>query len=284
MNKFPFRQRRCEPSLPISLVNLRPVLYPGVTPQSFQKSINELQSRLKAKGYSLNLSGRFDLETESAVRQFQKDNGLFIDGVVGVVTWICLCYPKLSRNSNKGASQEIVDAIADLQKTLREGPFKCSIKDENGYFGKDTEAAVKVFQQKCGLKIDGTMGTISWIVLLGMSRTFEGDSLQRNFRFELPQMFYSSFLWDQLLKVTAIVLGMYYNPFPKVQNLHLSNAVTTAYALTFLVPLLIEYFPLKRLSQSGSPLLQYGPYVGVGIFWYTIFEAVGTFIGKMVLK
>ena len=53
--------------------------------------VEVLQAVLKARGYGINfISGKFDDLLEGAVRSFQEDNGLAVDGVVGPKTWTVL--------------------------------------------------------------------------------------------------------------------------------------------------------------------------------------------------
>ena len=55
--------------------------------------VTMLQTKLKNKGYDLGkygVDGDFGSATESAVKQFQKDHGLTVDGVVGAKTWNAL--------------------------------------------------------------------------------------------------------------------------------------------------------------------------------------------------
>jgi peptidoglycan hydrolase-like protein with peptidoglycan-binding domain len=278
---FRFERRQPTPMFPnitqICLFNKRLTLHQDFTQKKLQEAIDELQSRLHAKGYLLTLSGRFDFRTEQAVRKFQRNNHLFVDGVVGPLTWACLCYPKLSCSRSKDVSPDIEDAVKTLQEILREEGF--TIKDADGYFGKNTERAVKVFQSRYGLRIDGVVGAISWAVLLGMRQRVEGG---------LPQGFYSLapqslFIFDQLLMVVFIVLGMYLNPMPVQSPPQLSNAVATAYALTYIVPILLERIPLKPLNQSEVPLLKYSPFIFVGMFWNSIFKLLGSLIEKLLL-
>ena len=49
--------------------------------------VNVLQSLLTAHGYIVPITGVFSDSTEKAVRKFQEDHGLAVDGVVGPKTW-----------------------------------------------------------------------------------------------------------------------------------------------------------------------------------------------------
>lgn len=46
-----------------------------------------MQKALNSKGYSLSVDGVFGKNTQSAVRDYQKKNGLAVDGIVGAKTW-----------------------------------------------------------------------------------------------------------------------------------------------------------------------------------------------------
>jgi peptidoglycan hydrolase-like protein with peptidoglycan-binding domain len=48
--------------------------------------VERLQQDLSARGYKLAVNGSFDESTENAVKAFQKDNNLTVDGVVGAQT------------------------------------------------------------------------------------------------------------------------------------------------------------------------------------------------------
>ncbi len=60
-------------------------------PQTLSRGMNgsdveRLQKDLSAKGYQLSVNGDFDETTENAVKAFQKDNNITVDGVVGAET------------------------------------------------------------------------------------------------------------------------------------------------------------------------------------------------------
>jgi peptidoglycan hydrolase-like protein with peptidoglycan-binding domain len=52
--------------------------------------VKELQTLLKADGFSLDVDGVFGPDTESALKRFQTEHGLADDGVVGPLTWSVL--------------------------------------------------------------------------------------------------------------------------------------------------------------------------------------------------
>jgi hypothetical protein len=252
----------------ICVFNKRPILYRGFTPNSVQDSIDELQAHLQAQGILAKISGKFDLETEVAVIEFQKKNNLQVDGIVGPLSWACLFYPKLSRR-HKQMSSESQDAVKELQTILGEEGF--SKKQPDGYFCRETERAVKRFQRMYGLKDDGMVGAATWAVLLGMRQKID-RSFPRIVYFLSPQ---SWFMWEQFLMICFILLGIYYSPIPG-ESPKFNTALATAYGLTCIVPFLLECLPIRQSKQHSLPLLRYAPYVLTGIFWKPIIAFLGT--------
>jgi peptidoglycan hydrolase-like protein with peptidoglycan-binding domain len=62
-----------------------------------------LQARLLELGYSLPIGGAdgfFGMETDAAVKEFQSNNGLTVDGAVGPITWACLNNPNATRGGS----------------------------------------------------------------------------------------------------------------------------------------------------------------------------------------
>jgi hypothetical protein len=252
----------------VCVFNKRPILYQDFTPKSVQESINELQELLKVQGLPIEITGKFDLQTDAAVKEFQKINHLLSDGVVGPLTWACLLYPKLYRGQKKNFSK-FRDAVKELQVLLYEEELLK--KEPNGYFDWETERAVKRFQRVYGLKIDGIVGAATWAVLLGMRQKID-KSFPLLVYFLSPQ---SWFLWQQFLMICFILLGIYYSPIPG-EPPQLSTALATAYGLTCIVPFLIECLPLKQPKPKKLPLLEYAPYVLTGFFWKPIVNLLGT--------
>src|SRR6516165_700735 len=60
-----------------------PVLHRGED----SDAVASLQSRLRAHGFDISVDGNFGAATELAVKQFQRQQGLVSDGIVGPTTW-----------------------------------------------------------------------------------------------------------------------------------------------------------------------------------------------------
>ena len=60
------------------------------TSPELNPEVKRLQTALNQQGCALIADGRFDRETETAVRRFQRQRGLQEDGVVGPATWAAL--------------------------------------------------------------------------------------------------------------------------------------------------------------------------------------------------
>ena len=69
------------------------VSYKTIRRGNYGELVKQLQTKLNALGYDLGIcgiDGDFGSATEKAVKQFQKDHGLKVDGIVGEKTWAAL--------------------------------------------------------------------------------------------------------------------------------------------------------------------------------------------------
>lgn len=137
--------------------------------------VTELQQQLTQEGcYSGPITGAFGELTEEGVKQCQIKYGLEPDGIVGAQTSAALfrggnptptyptttdatatyynppTYGQVLRNGDAG------DAVARIQQQLSALGFYRGAMD--GYFGIDTELAVRDFQRSRGLLEDGIVG------------------------------------------------------------------------------------------------------------------------------
>ena len=94
--------------------------------------------------------------TASAVKHFQRQNGLTEDGVVGQDTLMAILSPDAKYYAvSKGVKG---DDIQQIQGRLYELGYLASADQVTGYFGDSTEQAVLKLQQMNGLKEDGKVG------------------------------------------------------------------------------------------------------------------------------
>ena len=114
-----------------------------------------IQSKLKASGYySGAVDGVAGPRTQAAVRQFQRDQGLTPDGVVGKRTLAALM-----NDRSKSPSVSSIGPGANKQDVLQlQRQLKCSNFDPgqiDGVYGNNTKAAVKRLQQIISLPANG---------------------------------------------------------------------------------------------------------------------------------
>ena len=122
-------------------------------------AVFNMQQRLALIGYEI--TGEqciFGSSTESALRQFQAERGLIIDGICGPHSWNALLeagYRLGDRQLSYRSPMMRGDDIGDLQRYLSRLGFDTGWID--GIFGLDTQAAVKQFQHNTGLPINGVV-------------------------------------------------------------------------------------------------------------------------------
>ncbi len=126
------------------------------------EDISELQKRLRNLGYlDSSATGYFGDETESAVKEFQKKNGLTSDGSAGHDTIEKLYAADVTPNYI--GSGEEGDEVLSLQKKLKKLGYLTTEPD--GKYGPDTVRAVKRFQESNGLIVDGYFGYDTKVLL-----------------------------------------------------------------------------------------------------------------------
>jgi len=132
-----------------------PLLEKGSTGEA----VRQLQQALKDLGYDPGaINGRFGDETESAVKAFQRDWQLTVDGIVGDITWRNIDEADTSNPTIKKGSTG--NPVRRAQKRLTLAGYDTGGVD--GIFGTKTEAAVKHFQKDQGLTDDGIVGPRTW--------------------------------------------------------------------------------------------------------------------------
>lgn len=117
-------------------------------------TVKYVQKRLWALGYyNGDWSGVFGSETWNAVKEFQANNSLKVDGIVGPTTWNTLFGSPASKPQHES---EVSAEIKGYQQQLKDlGWYNGSL---TGKYDGATVAAVKSFQTACGLTADGAVG------------------------------------------------------------------------------------------------------------------------------
>src|SRR5262249_52452379 len=108
------------------------------------------------------IDGTFGPVTRTAVVDFQQDEGLTADGVIGNATWAHMPADPDTPVLERGATGA---AVSGLQKGLLKFGGAGSATDPgpaDGTFGSRTEAAVKAYQQLHALQNDGVVGPRTW--------------------------------------------------------------------------------------------------------------------------
>lgn len=145
--------------------------------------IVELQRRLLALNYYAGtITGEFDAATTTAVKAFQKANGLKADGVAGPATQKKLYADGAVAGSGASAAPTAGTSAGGTTTDytlLKEGMESSAVKtlqqrlidlgyltgSATGYYGTATKGAVKDFQKKNGLKNDGLAGSVTQALL-----------------------------------------------------------------------------------------------------------------------
>jgi N-acetylmuramoyl-L-alanine amidase len=120
----------------------------------------------------------FDERLDAAVRSFQQDRGLLVDGIVGPWTFAALDAAKwqLGDRLLRYSPGHLVhgDDVTELQERLLGLGFHPGRVD--GLFGPDTEGAVRAFQRGVGLVADGEVGPATLRAFTDLRRSVAGGS------------------------------------------------------------------------------------------------------------
>ncbi len=138
--------------------------------------IQRIQERLYELGYLESqdlVTGSFGDRTEEAVRKLQELNGITQDGTVGRQTMNLLYSDIVQPNMLTFGEQSQV--VLAAQKKLNQLGYMTSTPDGN--YGKDTTLAVKQFQSRNDLVVDGFLGPSTRMALDSSDAVPNGISL-----------------------------------------------------------------------------------------------------------
>ena len=190
-----------------------PQSYPGspLRQGSTGSAVFTLQRQLNriAKDYpflgQLTADGVFGPKMTATVKAFQKQFNLTADGVVGRSTWYKISYIYVSVKDLAELTSEGETASGTLSDgtwngtTLRQGSTGAAVEQlqfwlntlaqyesalpsvaVDGIFGSGTAAAVRAFQRRYGLTVDGVVGHTTWEQLYDEFRSIQSDNGRPN--------------------------------------------------------------------------------------------------------
>jgi N-acetylmuramoyl-L-alanine amidase len=142
-------------------------------------AVREIRSRLSGLdllGIASGGDDRFDDEVDRAVRAFQQQRGLTVDGLVGPATYRVLDEARWRLGDRlltyvPGNVMSGDDVVA-LQQRLLDLGFKVGRID--GLFGERTEQGVREFQRNIGIPPDGTCGPATLKALARLAPIVKG--------------------------------------------------------------------------------------------------------------
>ncbi len=133
--------------------------------------VTQLQILLNANGASLDVDGDFGRLTYRAVRRYQADHGLGVDGIVGPITKASLEGSPPPGPGPTPAPAPIPLSSPGCPALIRQGQFSGCVTqlqtllnnngaslDVDGDFGPLTRNAVESYQATRGLEVDGIVG------------------------------------------------------------------------------------------------------------------------------
>lgn len=142
------------------------------------EDIKTIQFALDAFGYELQTDGLGGPNTLEAVKVFQESKGLTADGYVGPSTESALGISLYNGNSASGSTASgndnfplKVGSAGAYVKCLEYGLHIANCYPSNSYdgiFGPQVEAAVRQFQTRAGIGVDGIVGQQTWGALKGV--------------------------------------------------------------------------------------------------------------------
>jgi lysozyme family protein len=146
--------------------------WPVIQQGAKEHPVPTLQYLLRARGHSVAVDGIFGPQTDAAVRAFQTEKRLQVDGIVGQHTWAALII-EVSRGDEGDAVRGVQEEFQ--YRNLSGDPAKGLPVD--GIFGPKTEAAVRAFQRAVhadvpSMAVDGIVGPMTWQALVSGMLSF----------------------------------------------------------------------------------------------------------------
>ncbi len=172
----------------------------GTAVFTLQRQLNRITKDYPFLGL-LTVDGVFGAKMTATVKAFQKQFNLTADGVVGRSTWYKISYIYVSVKDLAELTSEGETSSGTLSDgtwngtTLRQGSTGSAVEQMqfwlntiaqydsaipsitvDGVFGSGTTAAVRAFQRKYGLTVDGVVGQSTWKEIYDEFRSIQSDN------------------------------------------------------------------------------------------------------------
>ncbi len=192
------------------------------------------------------VDGIYDADTERAVRAFQKQFNLGVDGIVGRATWyrIAFIYNNVKRLSELDSEGLLLDEISrQFPETLREsstGPGvqllqyflaivgeyydqlpRWQVNQIDGVFGPRTREAVEAYQRMMGLTVDGIVGRTTWNTLVSTYQSVLAVQPDQGFLGEvagLPDIFLVEGMRGEAVREAQELINIIARGYPEVPS------------------------------------------------------------------
>ena len=172
----------------------------GTAVFTLQRQLNRITKDYPFLGL-LTVDGIFGSKMTATVKAFQKQFNLTADGIVGRSTWYKISYIYVSVKDlaeltsegetssgtlsdgtwngtvlRQGSSGSAVEQLQFWLNTLAQYDSSIPSVTVDGIFGSGTTAAVRAFQRKYGLTVDGVVGQTTWNELYDEFRSIQSDN------------------------------------------------------------------------------------------------------------
>ena len=192
------------------------------------------------------VDGIYDADTERAVRAFQKQFNLGVDGIVGRATWyrIAFIYNNVKRLSELDSEGLLLEEISrQFPETLREGSTgpgvqllqyflaivgeyydqlpRWQVDQIDGIFGPRTREAVEAYQRMMGLTVDGIVGRTTWNTLVSTYQSVLAVQPDQGFLGEvagLPDIFLVEGMRGEAVREAQQLINIIARGYPEVPS------------------------------------------------------------------
>lgn len=172
----------------------------GTAVFTLQRQLNRITKDYPFLGL-LTVDGVFGAKMTETVKKFQKQFNLTADGVVGRQTWYKISYIYVSVKDlaeltsegetvsgtlsdgtwggtvlRTGSTGSAVEQLQFWLNTLAQYESSIPSVTVDGVYGPGTAAAVRAFQKRYGLEVDGVVGRETWTELYDQFRSIQSDN------------------------------------------------------------------------------------------------------------